>query len=331
MNEVRFNHKNRGKWEEFEILLKDGYSADPDKVSDLFIHLTDDLAYSRTFFPESNTTLYLNQLTRKAYQIIYQSQPIRRNRILRFWGDEFPLLIYSARKEITVSFIIVLVSALTGLVSNRYDPDFVRVILGDSYVNMTLANIDKGDPMAVYKSMNQVNMFLGISYNNISVAFFAFICGVFTAFGTGWILFRNGIMLGTFMGFLSEKGLLLTSLTTIWIHGTLEIFAIIVAGGAGIVMGNSMVFPGTYTRLRSFRDGAMKGTKMAVGLVPVFIVAAFLEGFVTRHTGMPYPVKSLIIILSLVFIVCYFYIYPFLLTKKNLNNGKRNSQFQAGT
>ena len=322
MNEIRFVYKNRKKWEEFEQLLDSGYSANPDNVSDLFISLTDDLAYARTYFPNTRTASYLNHLTQKAHQLIYQSQPANKSRILSFWKYDFPLLVYSARKEILVSFMIFLVSALIGLVSNRYDPDFVRIILGDHYVNMTLANIDKGDPMAVYKSMNQVNMFLGISINNIYVSFLAFIFGVFTALGTGYMLFKNGIMMGVFQGFMAQKGLLLLSVSSIWIHGTLEIFAIIVAGAAGIVMGNSLVFPGTYTRLQSFRSGAIKGVKMVVGLIPLFLVAAFLEGFVTRHSSLPYVLKFSIIGLSLVFIITYFFIYPKNLKNKDLSYGK---------
>jgi len=322
MNEIRFVYKNRKKWEEFEQLLDSGYSANPDNVSDLFISLTDDLAYARTYFPNTRTASYLNQLTQKAHQLIYQSQPANKSRILTFWKYDFPLLVYSARKEVLVSFLIFIVSALIGFVSNRYDPDFVRIIMGDHYVNMTLANIDKGDPMAVYKSMNQVNMFLGISVNNIYVSFLAFIFGVFTALGTGYMLFRNGIMMGVFQGFMAQKGLLLVSVSSIWIHGTLEIFSIIVAGAAGIVMGNSLVFPGTYTRLQSFRTGAVKGVKMVIGLIPLFLTAAFLEGFVTRYSNFPYVLKFSIIGLSLIFIITYFFIYPKNLKNKDLSYGK---------
>lgn len=322
MNEIRFIHTNKKRWEQFEKLLSQGYSADPDKLSDLFVNLTDDLAYARTYFPGSSTEAYLNQITGKAHQIIYQGRPVKRGRMIRFWVYDFPLLIHSARKEILVSLAIFGAATLTGLVSNKYDPDFVRIILGDTYVNMTLSNIDRGDPMAVYKSMNGVNMFLGISVNNIYVSFLAYISGIFTALGTGVVLVRNGIMMGTFQGFMAQKGLLLESVSSIWIHGTLEIFAIIVAGGAGIVMGNSFLFPGTYPRLQSFRMGAVKGTRMVTGLVPVFLVAALLEGFVTRHTGMPYFARFSIIILSVIFIVAYFYIYPRSLISKYKTHGK---------
>jgi uncharacterized membrane protein SpoIIM required for sporulation len=164
-------------------------------------------------------------------------------------------------------------------------------------------------------------MFLGITLNNIKVSFFVFSLGLFTPVGVGYILLRNGIMLGTFQSFLADQGFLLDSVATIWVHGTFEIFAIIAAGGAGIIIGNSIIFPKTYTRLLSFRNGALQGSKIIIGLIPIFIVAGFLEGFVTRYTQAPYWIRFSIIGCSLISIVLYFYIYPIYLNKK-FNHGK---------
>ena len=88
-----------------------------------------------------------------------------------------------------------MIALIIGVFSAANNDSFVRLILGDSYVNMTSENISKGDPMAVYKQMNQVDMFLGITFNNIRVSFFAFMLGILFSFGTAYILFSNGIML----------------------------------------------------------------------------------------------------------------------------------------
>jgi len=322
MNEIQFLHINIKNWEVFEAFLNNNNHSNPNEVSDMFIRLTDDLAYSRTYFPDSKTTQYLNQLTQKAHHVIYQNQPNNKSRIKTFWLSEFPLLIYGSRKEIFVSFVILLISVLIGIVSTKYDSGFVRVILGDGYVNMSLSNIQKGDPLAVYKSMNQVDMFLGITLNNIKVSFFAFVMGILTPIVTGFIMLKNGVMLGTFHAFLANQGFLFDSIATIWVHGIFEIFAITVAGGAGIVVGNSIIFPKTFSRIESFRRGALRGSKLVIGLIPVFVIAGFLEGFVTRYTQAPYVVRFAIILISLLSIVCYFYIYPIQLIK-NQNYGKQ--------
>nr|BFF41353.1 hypothetical protein BACY1_31580 [Tenacibaculum mesophilum] len=76
------------------------------------------------------------------------------------------------------------------------------MILGDGYVNMTLENIENGDPMAVYKKANEVDMFIGITVNNIKVAMYAFVLGMLFSVGTLYIMMQNGIMLGSFLYFL---------------------------------------------------------------------------------------------------------------------------------
>ena len=321
MREVTFLKRNAEKWKQVEAFLNSKEKVDADILAELFIELTDDLSYSRTFYPQSKTTQYLNSLTAKIHQSIYKTKKERKERFVQFWKYEAPLLFYKHRKEILISFLIFVIAMIIGVLSSAGDSGFVRLILGDSYVNMTLENIDKGDPMAVYKKMNGVDMFLGITFNNIRVSFFAFIMGLIFSFGTAWILLRNGIMLGAFQYFFHIHNLLVDSVLVIWIHGTLEISAIIIAGAAGLTLGNSFLFPGTYSRRQSFMIGSREGLKMIVSLMPIFIIAGFLESFVTRHTGMPIYVSLTIILCSLAFVIWYFIIYPSILfMRKGIKN-----------
>ena len=185
---------------------------------------------------------------------------------------------------------------------------------------MTLENIANDDPMAVYKKMEETNMFLGITVNNIKVALNCFIFGIIFGLGTIYMLMQNFIMLGSFQYFFYEKGLLWESARTIWIHGTIEISAIIIAGCAGLVVGKSILFPGTYKRLTSFVKGVKAGLKIVISTVPFFIIAGFLEGFVTRHTEMPDWLAIFIIVSSMALIVFYYIIYPKILYKNQLKN-----------
>lgn len=316
MKEITFLKQNADKWQEFETLVSAKGSSNPDLMAELFIQLTDDLSYSKTHYPKSKTTQYLNAVVARVHQEIYKNKKEKKSRIAHFWKYELPFAFKNSHKQLLYSFIIFIVGMLVGIVSSAYDDSFVRLILGDSYVNMTLENIDKGDPMAVYKSMNQVDMFLGITVNNIYVSFLCFILGALFSVGTGYLLFSNAVMLGSFQYFFHSKGLLLDSILSIWIHGTLEISAIVIAGCAGLTLGNSILFPGTYSRGVSFVKGAKQGIKIAIGLVPVFIAAGFLESFITRYSNMPIWLSITIIGSSLFFIIWYFVIYPIQLNKK---------------
>ena len=208
-----------------------------------------------------------------------------------------------------------------GAVSASRDATFTRLILGDEYVDMTLENIEKGTPMGVYAQGTPAQMFWMITANNVKVAFIAFVFGLLFSAGSLWVLFTNGVMLGAFQYFFYEHGLLLHSALSVWAHGTFEITSIVVAGGAGLVMGNGLLFPGTYRRGESFRRSAMQGVKIVAGLVPFFIVAGWIEGFVTRHADTVPVVGAATIVLSLAGVVSYFVLYPYYL-HKNKTYGK---------
>ncbi len=310
MREAVFVKRNTPKWQEIESQT----SRDPDVLTEQFVELTDDLSYARTFYPDSAVTRYLNGLASRMHRDLMQNKREDRSRFVTFWTHELPTLFYRSHRLLLVSFLVFLSAGLIGALSAAHDDTFVRLIMGDEYVNMTLENIRKGDPLAVYKSSPRATMFLQITLNNIRVSFVAFVMGLFGSFGTLAILFQNGIMLGAFQYFFYEKDLLLTSVLTIWIHGTLEISAIIIAGAAGLTMGNSLLFPGTYSRLESFRRGTKQGLKIAVGLVPIFIAAGFLESFVTRLPLHPVA-SSAIILTSAAFIIWYFILYPIRLNR----------------
>ena len=316
MREAAFVKQNKDKWLEFESVLANKINIDPDLLSDLYIEVTDHLSYAKTFYKNSNTERYLNQLASKAHQHIYKTKKEPKNRLISFFKTEFPLLFYQHHKALLITFLTFLLFVIVGAFSAANEGDFVRSFLGDGYVNMTLENIEKGDPMGVYKKQGEFNMFLGITLNNIKVALFAFGYGIMFGIGTLYIMMQNGIMLGSFQYFFYEQDLLWESARTIWIHGTIEISVIVIAGCAGLVMGNGILFTGTLPRLESFKRGVINGLKILMSTIPFFIIAGFLEGFVTRHTEMPDWLAILIISGSLALILFYYVYYPILLNKK---------------
>ena len=323
MKEVTFIRQNLEKWRAYETVAESPRLSSPDEMADAYIDVTSDLAFSQTHYPNSRITLYLNNLASAIHNNIYRNKRERWSRIITFWTREVPQIMWDARKELRLSFIIFLASALVGLVSQWLDPEFSRLILGNAYVDMTLENIENGNPMAVYDGSPEGMMFIGITTNNIKVSFMAFASGLLTSFATGFVLFQNGIMIGAFQTFFAQHGLLWESALAIWLHGTIEISAIIVAGAAGLAMGNGWLFPGTYSRLYSFRRGAKRGLKIVVGTVPLFCVAGFIESFLTRHTEYPNAFRLTVILLSAAFIIYYYIVLPYL---RNRNHATANPE-----
>jgi uncharacterized membrane protein SpoIIM required for sporulation len=312
VREGLFIKRNIDKWKEYQYQG----ATDPDELADQFTELVDDLGYARTFYPQSKVTQYLNGLASRMYLGIYTNKKEESSRIVQFWKTELPLIVRKYHRQIFYSFIIFFFFAVLAAFSAAHDETFVRGVLGNSYVEMTEDNIAKGDPFGVYKSAGRFGMFLYIARHNIEVAFTVFVAGLFFSIGTVWMLFQSGVMVGAFQYYFFSKGLGWKSVLVIWIHGTLEISSIIIAGGAGLILGNAILFPGTRRRMDSLKTGAKDGLKCLIGLVPVFIAAAFLEGFVTRYSSMPVWLSCSILLLSLAFIVWYFILYPIRLEKK---------------
>lgn len=312
MREGLFIKKNIEKWKKYQYET----SSDPDEMAKEFTELVNDLGYSKTFYPHSKVTQYLNGLASRIYLGIYRNKKEETSRFWRFWKTELPLTVRGHHKELLYSFLIFTSFAIMAAVSAAHDDSFVRGVLGDSYVEMTDENISRGDPFGVYKDKGRFNMFIAIAVNNIKVSFITFVAGFLLSIGTVWLLFKNGVMLGAFQYMFFAKGLGLQSVLVIWIHGTLEISAIIIAGGAGLIVGNGILFPRTLSRMQSLRRSTKDGLKLMIGLIPVFIMAAFLEGFITRYSTMPRLVSASILLASISFIIWYFVIYPIKVSKQ---------------
>jgi uncharacterized membrane protein SpoIIM required for sporulation len=317
MREVAFIKQNKEKWLEFELAIFGKAKKNPDELANLYIQMMNDLSYAQTYYPKSKTVVYLNHLASQIYQKIYKTKRTEKNRFLEFFKTEVPLLLYEYRRYLLYAFVLFFVTVAMGVVSARYDQNFVRLILGDYYVNMTLDNIKKGNPMAVYGSGSNWGSFIGITLNNLYVGARCYIYGIFGGLGTFYIFLQNSLMLGSFQYFFYDQGVFWKSVRGIWIHGSMEIFAIVIESAAGFILGASILFPKTFSRLNSLKIGFKNSFKIFLSTFPFTISAGFLEGFITRYSiDMPNWLSSFIILFTLGIISFYYLVYPFIVHKK---------------
>jgi len=325
MQETEFIQQNKDKWREFEGVLKSN-NKDPERLTDLFIETTDDLSFSRTYYPNRSVRVYLNNISQQVYQAIYKNKSHEKRFMRRFWLEDLPDAMWHSRKSLLLSFSLFVAGLIVGIVSSIYYPDFARIILGDQYISMTEANIAKGDPMAVYKDSEAVGMFLMIAWNNIKIAFGTFVLGAFFGIGTIYVIFYNAIMVGTFIYFFIERGLFKESFLAIMLHGTLELSMIVMAGCAGFALAKGVLFPGTFSRGLALIHSARNGIKILCGVTILLLYAAFIESFATRHTDLPDVVRGGLIALSAVVVYGYFVWYPARRYKRGLVKPASNDE-----
>src|ERR1035437_1867055 len=148
MKESKFIEQNKKNWQEFEkdLCYKQNKAT---RLSRLFIQITDDLSYARTFYKYRSVKNFLNGIAQSLFNDLYRNQPRNIKGFVKFWKSDLPLQIHEARREFRISFVVFLLAFCIGILSSVYDKDFARLILGNNYVNMTTENIKNHDPLAV--------------------------------------------------------------------------------------------------------------------------------------------------------------------------------------
>src|SRR5690606_761389 len=111
--------------------LKNKNQIHPDKLASDYIELTNDLAYSQTFYPTSKTKDYLNELSVFAHQSIYKDQKNSNKHFLHFFKYDVPKAVFENQRYLLYSFLITALATLIGIISSHYDTEFTRLILGD--------------------------------------------------------------------------------------------------------------------------------------------------------------------------------------------------------
>lgn len=319
MKETKFIEQNKKKWAEFEDLSQTNHK-DSNLYSKLFIQITDDLSYARTFYSNRSVRVYLNNLAQDIFHKVFSRNRKKQSVIKEFWMEDLPSIMYHHRLDLLIAFLVTMTAVAIGLLTYKHDTAFANKILGEGYLEMTAENIAKKDPMAVYKSMHPIEMFIKIAMNNLMVDIRTFFSGLVFGIGSILILIYNGMMLSAFQYYFIERNLFYESFLAVWLHGTLEISAMVICGAAGIVLGKGLVFPGTFSRTQAFFSSAQRATKIFFSVLPITFFAAIIESFLTRYTKAPDALRLALIILSLLFILGYYVYLPWL---KNRNGTLR--------
>lgn len=313
MKESKFIKNNLKRWQALsEDIHSNSLKRKPGKMSEDFLQVGEDYSFSKTYYKSRSIKGVLNNFA--AYlNLQFLNNKFKRKGLRYFFGTMLPYRLYNARRPLQLSLITFLVFMLIGALSAEQEENlsFIRQILGDSYVDMTLENIEKGDPMYVYKDSDPLSMQIYITFNNLYVALISFVLGITGGIGSFYILLQNGVMVGAFQYMFIKEGLGTESFLAIWMHGSTEIPAIILSGGAGLILARGMFFPGHLNRLKSFQKSAREASSVFLGVVPLIIFAGFVESFFTRLTMLPDFLRLIFILSCFFFTFFYFYYLPY--------------------
>jgi uncharacterized membrane protein SpoIIM required for sporulation len=317
MNVKQFVKIHREEWKQLEQLIttisKHRNNITGDRITQyhrLYQKAAQHLSYSQTYFPNDEVTQYLNGLVAKSHNLLYKDQVSSFKQIRHFFSEKFIGLLLEQWKFVMFAMILFMIGALGSFLSVMNDPLHIYSILP--------AEIAKGvDPEQLGKGHDAVDsslMSASIMTNNIKVAIFAFAGGITFGLVTVYLMVYNGIIIGALAALFWHHSKSYDFWAFIVPHGMIELTAIFIAGGAGLLMGYKLFVPGQYSRSFQLKQQAMRSVQLLLGTIPLFVIAGIIEGFITP-ADISLEAKYSVAFLTVIGLLLYIVIGKLKLTK----------------
>ena len=276
----------------------------------LYRQVAADLSSVRDDPTSQRTADYLNQLLGRAHNLIYMGQRARRGGIVRFYRYTFPQVFRATFQYTLASFAIFLAAAVAGFLASLADPAFQRYFLGPKMSDtidrrqMWTHSILTVKPLASSAIMT----------NNLTVSFTAFAMGITAGLGTVYMMATNGLLIGVISAACWQAGMGPDLAAFVIPHGVLELPAIFIAGGGGLLIGRGLLFPGPLPRRDALTVYGGEGIRLALGIIPLLFVAGIIEAFISPST-LPFAAKA-------VFATALFGLLVLYVTRAGNNRGR---------
>lgn len=311
MNIQRWIARKEINWKTLEMLLqkveKKGLkflSAEEIKqLSSLYRAVSGDFARAKTYNLGKTLTLNLQQLTSRGYSQIYQGSRRQEWQAVKefyFWG--FPKVVQETRIYIALATAIFTFLGLIGWWYAWSDPVFMSLTVPQHLIEtvrdrgeLWMGSIVGIEPLASS----------GIMINNLRVSFAAVAGGFSGGLYSIYIMGVNGLHIGTISALIAQNNLSYPFWGFVFPHGSLELPAIFLAGGAGLLIGQAIVFPGQYRPIDALKQNGQKAIQLIFGIVPMLVIAGAIEGFFSPNPAIPDAVKYLTGITLFILLIVY--------------------------
>jgi uncharacterized membrane protein SpoIIM required for sporulation len=251
----------------------------------LYRTVTSDLALARRDFPRNEVTVYLNQLVGRAHAVVYRDEPLAPKRLKHFVTTGFPRLFRETWVFTFIAAMLFILPAIASGISTYVNPGLATSFLPPG--SQRLIGIVEDKELWIDIPVEErpyASSF--IMTNNIRVSFLAFASGLTAGLMTLWVLFFNGLMIGTLTGLTSFYGIGFELWTFVIGHGVIELTVIFMAGGSGLMLGWAILRPGLMRRRDALTQAARKAVYLLLGAVPWLIVAGIIEGFISPNNDI---------------------------------------------
>lgn len=285
----RYIELHRSDWSRLDALVRKGVrglnrlTADElDELLRLYLRVSSQLSAVRTRYGDPALIDLLTRLVARAGSLIYSTQPGTLRAVRRFFTETFPAAVWHARRPMMASLALLAIPAIVIGVWLWLSPVAYQAAMPaamrEAYLNRDFEGYYSSAPASVFGSI--------VFVNNVKVAILAFAGGITLCLFTAWILLNNGALIGYAAGIFAAAGAAPKFWGLVLPHGLLELTSVVIAGGAGLRVGWTIIDPGDRPRRRALAEEARRAVVIAVGLIPAFLVAGLIEANVTP-SGLP--------------------------------------------
>uniref|UniRef100_A0A7C3PKX5 Stage II sporulation protein M n=1 Tax=Oscillatoriales cyanobacterium SpSt-418 TaxID=2282169 RepID=A0A7C3PKX5_9CYAN len=300
MNIQRWIGRREKSWKELNTLLqkaeKQGMktlnATEIRQLASLYRSAAADLARARTQQVGDRLTRNLQNLTARGYAQVYQGSRRQEWQALRefvLWG--FPAAVQRSAGYIALATGLFILAGLVAWWFAWNDPTFMALVVPQAMIEQVR---DRGElwmgriiGIEPYASST-------IMINNIKVSFGAVAGGITGGLFTTYVMILNGILIGTVGVLVGQNNLALPFWAFVFPHGSLELPAIFLAGGAGFLIARALLFPGCYRRMDALKLYGAEAAQLVFGVVPMLFIAGIIEGFFSPSPIVPDGVKYLV-------------------------------------
>jgi uncharacterized membrane protein SpoIIM required for sporulation len=287
----RFRTEREASWRRLESLLTRTERRSVDSLTDeellevpvLYRSAMSSLSVARSISLDQGAAAYLESLCLRAYLFVYGVRSTPLERLGRFFTHDWPAAVRSLWRDTLVSFALFLLGALVAYVLASQDPDWFYALMPDG---MAQGRDPATSTAALRQTLYHDEAPTGLAgfatylfIHNAQIAIFAFALGFAFCLPTALLLIYNGLTMGTFMALFVSRGLGMEVSGWLLIHGVTEIFAVTLAGAAGLRIGRAIIAPGDRPRVEAAAEAGRSAALAMAGVVFMLMVAGLLEGF----------------------------------------------------
>lgn len=307
MNESAFKEKNIDNWNKLKAIVEKSRfkgikGLDSDELrqfGELYKNVSSALSYARTHNASDDLIIYLNDLSGSAYGLLYSGYSERNETFKHFVLFGFPSLIRESKNYIIAAAIIFIVCFIIGIFATQTAYEFLKPVLPAPLSNLGSIH-DLKEPL----TSDPVGMSTKIMLNNVKEALQAFIGGITAGVFTVFSLAKNGFVIGIIISIIFSMSNPMSILALLLPHGIIELTALFISGGAGLIIGGAILFPGNLKRSDSLRVSSKKALRLFAGSILMLVVAAIIEGFITPSI-LPVFFKLMFACLTFVVLILY--------------------------